>query len=78
MRAHGISTPYAIRPSAASRVSISTETTTEFPTRPAMKTQLGTGVARVRFRLGTTDYGVAASVWPISGGGRSAAPRPPA
>ena len=47
----GISTPYASRPIAVSRTSITSETTSELPIRPAKNTQSGSGVPRPRLRI---------------------------
>ena len=48
-RSQGRATPYRTRPIAAISASISRATTIELPTRPAMKTQGGIGVPRLRF-----------------------------
>src|SRR5262245_43313224 len=48
---HGMSPPNAIQPTIATTQSIRTETTIEFPTRPATNAHRGSGVARLRLRM---------------------------
>ena len=50
-RDHGTATPNRIRPSAVTSTNINSAVTIAFPIRPAMNTQLGSGVPRSRFRI---------------------------